>query len=160
MKGRTFRLRGQLSTDFSDLRAGPVVLVGAFDNDWTMRLMGPMRFSFARDQDTFWIKDSLHPNLRDRAVNYRTPYMNLTDDYALISRTLDPNTERMTVVIGGLTGFGTQAAGEFLTNPVYLAALAKGAPQDWEHKNIQLVLATKVIRGNSGPPRILDRHFW
>ncbi|MGA2039538.1 MAG: hypothetical protein ABSH42_09710 [Bryobacteraceae bacterium] len=159
-KGKTFHIRGQLSTDFADLRNGPVVLVGAFDNDWTMRLMGPMRFSFERDHDTFWIKDRQNPSRQDRAVNYRTPYLSLTEDYALISRTLDPTTARMVVVVGGLTGFGTIAAGEFLTDPSYLEAMAKGAPKGWEHKNIQLVLATRVIHGASGPPRILERHFW
>lgn len=159
-KGRTFHIRGQLSTDFAHLRDGPVVLVGAFDNDWTMRLTGPMRFSFERDHDTFWIKDRQNPSRRDRAVNYRTPYLSLTEDYALISRTLDPTTARMVVVIGGLTGYGTIAAGEFLTDPTYLEAMAKGAPRGWERQNIQLVLATKVIHGTSGPPRILERHFW
>jgi len=93
-------------------------------------------------------------------VNYRTPYLSLTEDYALISRTLDPTTGRMVVVVGGLTGYGTIAASEFLTDPTYLEAMAKGAPKGWEHKNIQMVLATKVIHGTSGPPRILERHFW
>lgn len=159
-KGKTVHIRGQLSTDFAELRDGPVVLVGAFDNDWTMRLTGPMRFSFERDRDTFWIKDRQNPSRQDRAVNYRTPYLSLTEDYALISRTLDPTTARMVVVIGGLTGYGTVAAGEFLTDPLYLEAMAKGAPKGWERKNIQVVLATKVIHGTSGPPRILERHFW
>jgi hypothetical protein len=159
-KGKTFHIRGQLSTDFADLRDGPVVLVGAFDNDWTMRLTGPMRFSFERDHDTFWLKDRQSPARRDRAVNYRTPYLSLTEDYALISRTLDPTTGRMVVVVGGLTGYGTIAAGEFLTDPTYLEAMAKGAPSGWERKNIQVVLATRVIHGTSGPPRILERHFW
>ena len=159
-KGKTFHIRGQLSTDFTDLRNGPVVLVGAFNNDWTMRLIGPMRFSFERDHDTFWIKDRQNPSRRDRAVNYRTPYLSLTEDYALISRTLDPTTARMVVVAGGLTGCGTIAAGEFLTDPTYLEAMAKGAPRGWERKNIQVVLATRVIHGASGPPRVLERHFW
>jgi hypothetical protein len=159
-KGKTFRIRGQLSTGFADLRDGPVVLLGGFDNDWTMRLTGPMRFSFERDHDTFWIKDRQNPSRKDRFVNYRTPYLSLTEDYALISRTLDPTTARMVVVIGGLTGYGTVAAGEFLTDPAYLEAMAKGAPPGWERKNIQLVLATKVIHGASGPPRIVDRYFW
>jgi len=159
-KGKSLHIRGQLSTDFADLRDGPVVLVGAFDNDWTMRLSGPMRFSFERDHDTFWIKDRQNPSRRDRAVDYRTPYLSLTEDYALISRTLDPTTARMVVVVGGLTGSGTIAAGEFLTDPIYLEALAKGAPRGWERKNMQLILATRVIHGTSGPPRILDQHFW
>jgi hypothetical protein len=159
-KGKAFHIRGQLSTDFAHLRDGPVILVDAFDNDWTMRLTGPMPFTFERDHDTFWIKDRRNPTRRDRAVNYRTPYLDLGEDYALLSRTLDPTTARMVVVIGGLTGYGTIAAGEFLTDPSYFEALAKGVPRGWERKNIQLVLATKVIRGTSGPPRVLDRQFW
>ena len=159
-KGKSFHIRGQLSTDFAELRDGPVVLVGAFDNDWTLRLTGPMRFSFDRDHDTFWIRDRENPSRRERAVDYRTPYLSLNEDYALISRTLDPTTARMVVVVGGLTGYGTIAAGEFLTDPTYLEALAKRAPKGWERKNMQLILATKVIHGNSGPPRILDQYFW
>jgi len=35
----------------------------------------------------------------------------------------------MLVVAGGLTGYGTIAAGEFLTNPAYLEAIAKQMPK-------------------------------
>lgn len=159
-KGKTTHLRGETAASFADLRDGPVVLVGAFNNDWTMRLMGPMRFSFDREDDTFWIEDQRNPSNRDRAVNYSMPYLRLTEDYALISRVLEPTTERMVVVAGGLTGYGTIAAGEFLTNPRYLEEVAKQMPKNWEHKNIQLVIATKVIQGNSGPPRVVDRYVW
>jgi hypothetical protein len=55
--GKSHRILGESSTTFADLRNGPVVLIGAFNNDWTMRLMGPMRFSFERDNNTFWIKN-------------------------------------------------------------------------------------------------------
>jgi hypothetical protein len=159
-KGKTCNIRGEMSTSFADLRDSPVVLVGALNNDWTMRLMGPMRFSFERKGDVFWIQDRQNPSRRDRAVNYQTPYMELTGDYALISRVLDPTTERRIVVAGGLTGYGTIAAGEFLTNPVYMDALSKQLPENWERKNIQLVLATNVIGGNSGPPRVVDKYVW
>ncbi len=159
-KGKTCTIRGEISTSFADLRDGPVVLVGALNNDWTMRLMGPMRFSFERQGDTYWVSDRQNPSRRDRAVNYQTPYLELAEDYALISRVLEPTTERMVVVAGGLTGYGTIAAGEFLTNPDYIDAIAKQLPKNWEHKNVQLVLATKVIGGNSGPPRVLDKHVW
>jgi hypothetical protein len=159
-KGKTCIIRGEISTSFADLRDGPVVLVGALNNDWTVRLMGTMRFSFERDNAVFWIKDRQNPSRGDRAVNYQTPYLDLAEDYALISRVLEPTTERMVVVAGGLTGFGTITAGEFLTNPRYLDAAAKQLPPNWEHKNIQLVLATKVIGGNSGPPRVVEKYVW
>jgi hypothetical protein len=159
-KGKSYHIRGETSTSFADLRDGPVILVGAFDNNWTMRLMGPLRFNYERDHDTFWIKDRQNPSRRDHTVNYATPYLQLTEDYALISRVLEPTTERMVVVAGGLTGYGTIAAGEFLTNPVYMEGFAKQAPRNWEHRNMQLVIATKVINGNSGPPRLVDDYSW
>jgi len=159
-KGKSYRLRGESSTSFADLRDGPVVLVGALNNDWTMRLTGGMRFSFGRQNEIFWIKDQQNPSKRDRVVNYSTPYLQLTQDYAIITRVLEPTTERMVVVAGGLTGYGTMAAGELLTNPVYLEAVAKELPKNWEHKNIQLVIATRVIDGSSGPPKVVDQYSW
>jgi hypothetical protein len=41
-----------------------------------------------------------------------------------------------------------------------LEAIAKEMPKNWEHKNVQLVIATKVIHGNSGPPRVVERYVW
>ena len=84
----------------------------------------------------------------------------LTEDYALISRLLDPTTDRMVVVAAGLRGYGTTAAGEFLTTPEYLGLITKGAPENWERKNLQVIIATKVINGNSGPPRVVATYFW
>ena len=137
-----------------------MVLIGAFNNDWSLRLMGQQRFSFERDGDTFWIRDQQHPSDKSLTVNYATPYLGLTEDYALISRVLDPVTERMVVLAGGLTGYGTEAAGEFLTQPRYMETMAEAAPRNWERKNVQIVISTRVINGKSGPPRLLKVHFW
>lgn len=158
-RGKNYRIRGEIATSFADLRDGAVVLIGAFNNDWTIRLTGPGRFSFEQSSDSRWIKDGAHPDRKDWAVNLSTPYMKLTDDYALISRILDPTTDRIVVVAAGLLGYGTIAAGEFLTNPEYLNAITKTAPKNWEHKNLQVVLATKVISGNSGPPHVMGNLF-
>jgi len=158
--GMSYRIRGESVASFADLREGPVVLIGAFNNDWTIRLTGTQRFTFEQAGDLRWIKDSQNGDRKDWAVNLKTPYLQLDQDYALISRRLDPTTDRMVVVAAGLLGYGTMAAGEFLTSPEYLAAIAKVAPNDWEHKNLQVVLSTKVIRGNSGPPRVLATYFW
>jgi hypothetical protein len=159
-KGKPYHIRGESSTTFEDLRDGPVVLIGAFNNDWSMRLMGPRRFSFERDGDTFWIKDSQNPADRSHAVNYAMPYLQVTEDYALISRVLDPVTERMVILAGGLTGYGTMAASEFLTNPEHMEAMAAQAPANWARKNVQVLISTKVINGKSGPPKALIAHFW
>ncbi len=159
-KGKAYHIRGESSTTFEDLRDGPVVLIGAFNNDWSMRLMGPRRFSFERDGDTFWIKDVQNPSDKSHAVNYAMPYLQLTEDFALVSRVLDPVTERMVVLAGGLTGYGTMAAGEFLSNPGYMETIAASAPGKWAHKNVEILISTKVINGKSGPPRAVIAHFW
>jgi hypothetical protein len=66
----------------------------------------------------------------------------------------------MVVVIGGLTGYGTLAASEFLSNPSYMQAAVQQAPKDWRRKNIQFLIETRVVGGGSGPPRLVDQYFW
>jgi hypothetical protein len=84
----------------------------------------------------------------------------MTKDFGLITRVIDPATDRIMVMVGGLWGYGTLAAGEFLTDPKYMAALAQQAPAGWQKKNIQIVIGTEVIRGNSGPPKMLAFYAW
>jgi hypothetical protein len=88
------------------------------------------------------------------------PFALLTDDWAVISRFRDTDTEHWIVTASGLCRWGTIAAGEFLTNPIYLEELARRAPANWGRKNLQAVIATKVINGQPGPPRILATEFW
>jgi hypothetical protein len=157
---KEYRIQADSTTSFADLRGGPVVLIGSYNNDWTIRLTGLQRFRFEQSGDVRWIADRQNPARKDWAVNLTTPIPKLTEDYALISRLLDPTTDRMVVVVAGLRGYGTSAAGEFLTNPEYLSAIAKGAPKNWDRKNLQVVVTTKVISGNSGPPRVVATTFW
>lgn len=152
-KGRGYHIRGMASTSFADLRDGPVVLIGGNNNDWTKRLTGQLRFSFQGDLKTsLWIQDRQHPSKRDWAVNPPMPYSELNEDYAVISRVLDPTIDRVVVVAAGISKYGTIAAGEFLTDSRYLEALFKEAPRDWKNGNIQAVVATRVLTDNSGVP--------
>jgi hypothetical protein len=59
------------------------------------------------------------------------------------------------VVIGGLYTFGTQAAGEFLTDPQMMQAIAKATQLDDGRQNLQIVLGTTVTDDTPGPPRVL-----
>jgi hypothetical protein len=54
------------------------------------------------------------------------PHLQLTEDYAIVARLLDPTTERMMVVAAGIGKFGTEAAGEFLADPEHLAPPRRG----------------------------------
>jgi len=63
-------------------------------------------------------------------------------------------------VAAGIRGGGTAAAGEFLTNPEYLASALKNAPPGWQKKNVQFVLSTRMFSGNPGPAQVVATHYW
>lgn len=160
VKGKRYKVMGEHATTLADLRAGPTVLVGAYNNDWTIRLVSPLRFSFGREGTKRWVEDRNNPANRDYLVDYETPYLSLTEDYAIVARLLDPTTERFVIVVAGLTGYGTVGGGEFVANPEYMNQAVKKVPAPWAQKNMEWVIATKVINGNSGPPRVVDQCFW
>lgn len=160
--GHVYHIRGGGSTSFADLRESPAILIGAFTNDWTLRLMGHLRFTFeyGPDAGTHYVYDRLHPANRSWQLSDVWPDWKMPMDYAIVSRVLDPATGKMVIEAAGITQYGTAAAGEFVTNPDYLAQLIRQAPADWQHKNLQAVLATKVIDGTAGPPQVLATNFW
>jgi hypothetical protein len=139
-----------------------VVLIGAFNDSWSLRLANSGRFTLHQQGDMDWIQDSQNPAARTFSVTLPTgtPSGSIKQDFALVSRVIDPATDRIMVMVGGLWGTGTIAAGEFLSDPKYLAAFEKQAPSGWEKKNIQIVLETEVIKGNSGPPRVVAFYAW
>jgi hypothetical protein len=108
----------------------------------------------------FIIRDRNDASRQDWSVDYSMPYLDVTRDYALVLRMLDPKTEQMVVVAAGITVFGTSAAGDFLTDKNEIRKLAAIAPPGWEKKNMEIVLSTDVIRGRSGPAKIVAAQFW
>jgi hypothetical protein len=159
-KGKPFHIRRYASAKFDDLRDGPVILIGAFNNDWTLRLSGQLRFRFERDRPRSWVSDQAQPGSRKWLIDMGLPYTTAQEDYALISRVLDPTTGRLVVTAAGLTKYGTAAAGEFLTDPQYLREIMNQAPKDWDRGNIQIVISTRLMGESSGPPKIVATHFW
>ncbi|MGB6694200.1 MAG: hypothetical protein WBE56_08450, partial [Terracidiphilus sp.] len=159
--GKQFRFASQSDTTFDDLQGGPAILVGLLNNTWTERLVPKLRFTVEHPTVTqYVIRDRTRPSNNDWSVDYSTPYMSLTKDYALVLRMFDPKTEQTVIVAAGITVFGTAAAGEFLTNRNELKKLAAIAPPGWEKKNMELVLSTDVIGGQSGPASIVAAQFW
>src|SRR6185503_12074155 len=49
---KAFHISQHKAAKLDDLRDGPVVLIGAFNNEWTIRLGEQARFSFMRDRAT------------------------------------------------------------------------------------------------------------
>lgn len=160
-KSKPYRILTESSATLSDLRQGGAVLVGGFNNDWTLRLTNQMRFRFEMDAaGVSRIVDRQNPSRRDWTLDWTAPARKVSVDYAIVSRVLDPRTARIVVVAAGMGQWGTLAAGEFLTQPGFAEALAANAPPGWERKRLQAVIATNVINGESGPPRLIEAYFW
>jgi hypothetical protein len=161
--GRNFRVLAEASTTLTDLRRGPTVFIGAFDNGWTLRLTGPLRFHFANDpgMTRFWIDDRSDPGRRewvlDRSVQQQT---GTYKDYAIVARFVEPNTDQYALVAAGIGRGGTVAAGEFLVDQHRMKDALDQVASDWKRKNLEIVLETQVIQGRSGPPHVVAVHVW
>jgi hypothetical protein len=163
MRRRHYTLLGEDTATLSDLRNGPTIFLGAFDNTWTLRMTRDLRYRFGNDPGMthFWIEDTQsHEQLRwsvDRQVQQTTHSYR---DYAIVARFRDANTGKLAVVAAGIARGGTVAAGEFLTQPGEMDAIKARAPKGWNGKNMEFVLSTEIIDGSSSPPKIVAMYFW
>jgi hypothetical protein len=157
-------IRRGSESSFSDLRSGAAVLIGAFNNEWSLRLTRQLRFSLALDTDrhVVYIRDAKNPLSRSWSWGTNQPPQPVTganspklQDFALISRIRDSETGHVVVVIGGLYTYGTETAGEFLTDPDLMQAIAAQLGPNGKEQNLQVVLGTTVTDGTPGPPRVL-----
>lgn len=158
-RGKDYEIKEVTETSLTDMRSRSLILVGALNNEWTLRLLGPLRIHFAFNNQVARILDAQNPQ-QDWSVDFRRPYNTITTDYALVARYYDPTTEGPVLVIGGLGPYGTEAASEFVQSSRYLAELASKLPRGWENKNLEMVIKTDVIGVNAGPPVLVSVVTW
>ncbi|MFY9802061.1 MAG: hypothetical protein WA211_04060 [Candidatus Acidiferrales bacterium] len=160
--GKTARVLGEANTTLTDLRRGPAIFIGAFDNIWTLRLTAPLRFHFANDaaMNKLWIEDRSNPGKHDWMLDRTIQHTGTYSDYAIVARFVDPDIEQLVVVSAGIGRGGTVAAGEFLVDSQRMDEMLKQVPRGWQRKNIEIVLETQVIGDRSGPPRISAIYVW
>lgn len=160
---KKYSLKSESATNLTDLRAGPTVFIGAFDNAWTLRLTAPLRYHFVNDpqMSELGIVDSKAPAkslwMVDRKQQLAT---NNYTDYAIIARFTDSITGEPAVVVAGVARGGTIVAGEFLTDPDDLAALMRAAKAAGNKQNMEVVLGTQIIGGQPGAPKVEAMYFW
>jgi hypothetical protein len=161
-QNKAYHIRFQASGKVDEMKDGPSVLIGAFNNSWALRLTDQLRFGFVRDSATHIsrILDRQNPQNDKYSHLMTAPYGSVQEDYAIISRVWDPTTGKVVVTASGLAKFGTAAAGEFLTNNQYLEEVVRKLPAGWEKKNLQILIATPVIGHSAGPPRVLETQIW
>ena len=164
-KDRAFRVVAAPDTGFAQLRESPFVLIGAFDNIWTMRITQDLPFGFeydAHDRKPVDRKlvDRKSSSKRFWTLQWETPYTKLAKDYAIVARIQDNVTGQPVIILAGILGEGTEAASEVVSNPAYLDAMLRKAPKNWDQLNLEAVIETNVIEGHPGPPTVLAVETW
>jgi hypothetical protein len=164
--GQGYRVQTAEATSLDDLRRRPVVLISAFLNPWSARILTPLRFSLLRQQiapdgSTILgsIVDQRHPGSAWN-FDFTKPVTVNTKDYAIVARLHSDLTEGPVTVVAGLGAAATESAGEFVSTPGYLQQISAVAPADWRNKNLELVLEVPMVDGKSGHARIVAAEFW
>ena len=148
-KSYDMRFGGDISV--GDLRERPAILIGGFNNSWTLEMTDNLRFVFAY---RYQIQDRF-----DKSRGWKAN-QDFTDDYAIISRILNSKTGEILITAAGIGHAGTRAAGEFLTSPEDIDSLLLAAPRGWDKRNLQIVLHTTVINGSPNHPDVIATYYW
>jgi len=153
-----YDLRFGSDLSFGDLRQGSAILIGAFNNSWTLNMTDNLRFVYDSG-------DTPEMHVQDRFDTSRSWWPKFSgekdsEDYAIVSRILDSKTGSVLITIAGLRQSGTRAAGDFATSPELIAELIKQAPKDWSRKNLQVVLHTNVVNDIPASPTVVAAYYW
>ncbi len=163
---RSYRVQAAAATSLDDLRKRPVVLITAFGNPWSGRILAPLRFSLLRQQvapDGSTVLGSIVDRRRPGSIwnfDFAKPVTVNSKDYAIVARLHSDLTEGPVAVIAGLGASATESAGEFLSSPEYLQQINTVAPASWRNKNLELVLEVPIVDGKASHAHIVASEFW
>lgn len=158
-EGKKSRMRIGPNYTFEDLRTFPSVLIGAYNNKWTMQLTSNLRFRFRNDDPANQqIYDAMPGGRQWRTSSNEQGQ--LVHDFGLVTRLLDSKTGQFTITVGGIKAGGTQAAAELIDNPDYFREALREAPKDWQRKNMEVVIETTVTDAINSPPHVVATYFW
>lgn len=152
---RSFDLRSGEDVVFGDLLQSPTVLIGAFNNGWTMQMTGDLSFVLGPG---YTIRDRSDAS-RSWGLLYSSDGR-VAMDYAVVARLPHSKAGEPLVAIAGIGQSGTRAAAEFITNPQQIRELVKSAPKSWANKNMEFVLQTKVVNDIPTAPTVLAVRYW
>ena len=155
-----FRVVAALDAGFAQLREGPIVLIGAYNNPWTLRITQDLPFGFEVDNQIHKIVDRRDPARRFWTYQWRVPNTDLAQDYAIVARFHDRVTGQPVIILAGILAAGTEAASEVVSNSEYLDSMLEQLPRNWDQKNLEAVVETHVIKDQPGPPTVVAVQTW
>jgi hypothetical protein len=160
-KNGEFRVLASSNTAFAQLREGPIVLIGAFDNPWTMRITQDLPIGFEYDnRHVREVVDRTTAPKKNWMLEWQVPGKSLARDYAVVARIHDKVTGEPVIILAGILGEGTEAASEVVSNQAYLDAVLQNAPKNWDKLNLEAVIEANVIEGHPGPPTVVAVRTW
>lgn len=167
-KGIAFRVVGAEQTSLADLRRQPVILIGAIDNKWTLRLTEDLRYrievanppgSGSSKQPIASIIDAQNSSSPTWTTDLSLPFAAWKNDYAIIARFDDATTGVPVLIEAGLGNPGTVAASELISSNG-LSGYLKNDGSCQGKKNFEAVIETQIIDTKSGPPHVLRLTCW
>jgi hypothetical protein len=159
-KNGEFRVLAGSETGFAQLREGPSVMIGAFDNPWTMRITQDLPIGFEYDNHVRKVVDRKSVPRRFWTLQWQVPGKSVARDYAVVARIHDQVSGQPVIILAGILGEGTEAASEVVSNPAYLEAMLQKAPKNWDQLNLEAVIEANVIEGHPGPPTVVAVETW
>jgi hypothetical protein len=159
-KNGAFRVLAGSETGFAQLREGPSVMIGAFDNPWTMRITQDLPIGFEYDNHVRKVVDRKSVPRRIWMLQWQVPMKSLARDYAVVARIHDQVSGQPVIILAGILGEGTEAASEVVSNSAYLDAMLQKAPKNWDQLNLEAVIEANVIEGHPGPPTVIAVETW
>ena len=151
------------SEPLENLIGKPVVLVGGFNNVWTMKLLAPLPYRLERNSDGTRTIVEHKPTGDARAWAVQVDDSGshaAVISYIVLARFHSDITDNTVVVIAGLDRGATVSGGDYLVSPGNLEQLYSMAPKGWTGKNFEAVLQTNVVSGSPGHPKVVAAKFW
>jgi hypothetical protein len=152
---RKFDLRSDPDLPFADIRESPAVLLGAYNNIWTMETTKDLPFFYDRAM-----------RIRERWGQGRVwsiprvPGVQPPEEYLLVTRHFDAKTGSPLISVSGITTCGTRAAADFVTDPAQLKKLAGIPRAALEHKNLAVVLHATFVDCTPTSMDVLASRYW
>ena len=151
----------RIGSDYAwdDLRNAPAVIIGAFSNQASMKILSGLHIAFVEPRGGLGFIEEQGPHGHSW-ITERGSHDEVTSDYGLIARLVNSGTGQFVVVVAGITDAGSEAAADVASSKDELQDALRTSPADWNKKNVEMVVKTSVTDGVAGPPQIVAVYVW
>jgi hypothetical protein len=152
---KTSQVKVGSDLSYNDLQNSPAVLLGAFDNSWSVRMTAELPFYF-QDRDGTIVERGGQGRIWQAGPNQTLN----TKDFAIVARLLNSRSGQFQVILGGINIAGTEAVGKLVTRQADLDVAFRSVPSGWQNKNLEFVIETDVIDSADSSTHVVAVKTW